>query len=96
MGSKIKYDIMDAEKVGEQFAPETSDFVYSSSLLEHLPNPKKAVEGIYQILQEGGVFICLLPSPFWRILNTIFYLCCKYLYYFQKEIKIMQSVIFEC
>jgi len=84
-GSKVMYDALDAERVGEQFLPETFDFVYSSSLLEHLPNPQKAVSGIYKVLQEGGVFICILPNPFWRILNTILFPYSEYLYYLQKK-----------
>ncbi len=81
----ITYDVLDAERVAEKFPPETFDFVYSSSLLEHLPNPEKTVNGVYQVLQEGGVFICLLPTPFWRILNTIFYPYSEHLYYLQKQ-----------
>lgn len=93
-GSNVMYDILDAEEAGERFAPETFDFVYSSSLLEHLPNPEKTIEGVYRILQDGGVFVCLLPSPLWRILNTILYPYSEYLYYLRE--KHLKSLFIRC
>ena len=69
----ITYSVLDAEKLKESFQPEIFDFVYSSSLLEHLPSPQKAIDGVYYVLQNGGVFVCLLPNPLWRVLNTLFW-----------------------
>lgn len=86
---KVQYRVADAEKLLEYFAPNSFDFVYASSLLEHLPHVDTALKSIYDILTDDGIFICLLPNQLWKILNVV---CYPILRYFQnKECKQMKN-----
>lgn len=68
---KIKYQVLDAEMVGEHFDPASFDFVYSSNLLEHLPDSEKCLRGIGHILKDEGVAVHILPNSMWRFLATL-------------------------
>jgi SAM-dependent methyltransferase len=57
----------DAERVAEQFPAGSFDLVFSSNLLEHLPNPGLALRGIHTILKEDGVTVHVMPAPAWKL-----------------------------
>lgn len=63
----IEYRLGDAEKVGETFNEKNFDLIFSSSLLEHLPSPNKALKGIHKILKDEGITIHIIPTPFWKL-----------------------------
>jgi SAM-dependent methyltransferase len=44
-----------------QFADETFDFFYSSHVLEHIENDKKAFKEIFRVLKPNGVAIIIVP-----------------------------------
>lgn len=69
-----EYRICDAEKVSNVFKNQTFDFIFSSNLLEHLPNPLEALKNMHKILKDGGVVIHIIPSPFWKICHLFFYI----------------------
>ena len=68
---KVKYKILDAEKVGDSFEKETFDIVYSSNLMEHLPNVRDCFRGIHKVLKTDGLVIHIMPSPGWRFFATL-------------------------
>jgi len=57
----------DAEAVAETFAPASFDLVFSSNMMEHLPNPSAALRGIHSVLKEDGLSIHLMPNPLWKV-----------------------------
>ena len=63
----IEYVQCDAEKIGEMFSERKFDIVFSSNLLEHLPNPDKALRGMHEILEDNGIIIPTMPTPFMKI-----------------------------
>ncbi|HUP64532.1 MAG TPA: class I SAM-dependent methyltransferase [Thermoanaerobaculia bacterium] len=65
--SKIDRIVCDAEAVGATFRQDAFDLVFSSSLLEHLPRPERALRGIHRVLRDGGLSIHLLPNPLWKM-----------------------------
>ena len=67
----IKYIIADAEIIDSYFDNESCDFIYSSNVLEHLPNPKRAIIGIKTILKTNGLTIHIIPSPF-NVITRLF------------------------
>ena len=67
----IQYLVLDAEKVGSAFEPKSFDIVFSSNLMEHLPNVHNCFNGIHQILKDDGIAIHVMPSPNWRLFATI-------------------------
>ncbi len=50
----------DAESL--PFEDESFDVVYSVDLLEHVPNPKKAIKEAYRVLRPNGRIIAITPN----------------------------------
>lgn len=46
------------------FSDNSIDMVFSSHVLEHIPNQKKALEEIYRVLKPGGYHVCIVPVRF--------------------------------
>lgn len=47
-------------------AEGTYDLVCALAVLEHLEDPKKAVEEAARVLRPGGIFVATCPNPFWE------------------------------
>lgn len=41
------------------------DFVVSSEVIEHTPDPEKAIREIYRVLKPGGIMVLSTPNRFW-------------------------------
>lgn len=67
------YVICDAESVGNLFRENTFDLVFSSNLLEHLPNPEAALAGIHRVLRADGIMIHVVPSVFWKLCQVVLF-----------------------
>lgn len=67
----VSYKIIDAEEVGDIFEAEEFDFVFSSSLLEHLPDVDRALKGINKILSNDGISIHFMPNRYWKIATVL-------------------------
>ncbi|MHB8078729.1 MAG: methyltransferase domain-containing protein [Candidatus Krumholzibacteriia bacterium] len=59
--------VLDAEAVGAAFPAGSFDLVFSSNLLEHLPDLPRALAGIHHVLADDGLSIHVLPSAFWKV-----------------------------
>jgi 2-polyprenyl-3-methyl-5-hydroxy-6-metoxy-1,4-benzoquinol methylase len=70
----IEYKIVDAEKVGEAFSEQEFNFIFSSSLLEHLPNVEDAIEGMHKVLKDDGVCVHYMPNRLWVLMIVLFHL----------------------
>lgn len=55
-----KFVVGDAENI--PFDNESLDCVVSTDMLEHLERPDLAIQGIYRILRQGGIYIGTVPS----------------------------------
>lgn len=70
----VDFRYVDAERVAETFQPATFDLVFSSNLLEHLPNPEAAIAGSRRLLAPDGVMIHVVPSVWWKLASMgLFY-----------------------
>ena len=72
--SNVRYQVLDAENVSESFEAQTFDFIFSSNLLEHLPDTDKALEGMHRVLTDDGVTIHVLPNRTWKITTILCYI----------------------
>lgn len=59
--------ICDAERVGELFRPGSFDLVFSSNVLEHLPDVDRAIEGMHRILEDDGVMVHAVPNRLMKL-----------------------------
>jgi SAM-dependent methyltransferase len=62
----VTFATCDAERVDEQFLPASFDLIFSSNMMEHLPNPARALEGMRVVLRDDGIAAHVIPSPFWK------------------------------
>ncbi len=70
----VQYMILDAETVAESFEEQMFDFIFSSNLLEHLPNANKALEGMHSLLTDDGIAVHVLPNQIWKITTILCYI----------------------
>jgi len=57
------WDLPDGDaQLMESVADATFDFVHSSHCLEHMRDPKEALENWLRILKPGGHLVCLIPD----------------------------------
>lgn len=59
----ITFDIVDIEKPPKKYN-NSQDLVFAFEVIEHLPQPEKAIENMKNILKTGGTIICSTPYPY--------------------------------
>jgi SAM-dependent methyltransferase len=67
----ITWAVCDAEEVDRVFAGRRFDLVFSSNLLEHLPDPARALRAMHAVLADDGVAIHVVPGPFWKTTHLL-------------------------
>lgn len=70
----ITFKICDAEEVGEIFEDREFDMIFSSSLLEHLPNCEQALRGIHRVLADEGISIHFMPNRYWKLVTILLHI----------------------
>jgi ubiquinone/menaquinone biosynthesis C-methylase UbiE len=70
----ITFKICDAEKVSGVFKEKEFDMVFSSSLLEHLPDCDKALRRIRQVLVDEGIGIHFMPNRYWKLVTVLLHI----------------------
>jgi SAM-dependent methyltransferase len=68
---RIRYEICDAEEIASRFAGRKFDLIFSSNLLEHLPEPRGVLEQMHALLSDDGVTIHVMPGPFWKLCHLM-------------------------
>ncbi len=69
----VEYRVCDAEKIDQEFSKEQFDLVFSSNLLEHLPNIDNALKAVHHVLKENGITIHAMPNCFWKTSHLMFF-----------------------
>lgn len=69
--ANVQYQACDAESL--PFAQNQFSFIFSSNLLEHLPDKNKALAGMYKVLQDDGLMIHVMPNRTWKFLLMLLY-----------------------
>jgi ubiquinone/menaquinone biosynthesis C-methylase UbiE len=49
------------------FEDSSMDMVFSSHVLEHIPNQQEALNEIYRVLKPGGYHVCIVPVRFEKL-----------------------------
>jgi SAM-dependent methyltransferase len=70
--SKIHPPILVCDACNLPFKENSFDIIYSSCLLEHIPNQKKTFKEMKRILRSRGVVIAILPTVIWKVLSILF------------------------
>ncbi len=64
----VEYRICDADRLGGVFTEGEFDFVFSSSMLEHLSRPEDFLLNTHRALSSGGIAVHIVPSRFLKIM----------------------------
>lgn len=69
----LAYLACDASQVGMTFKPCSFDVVYSSNLLEHVSDLPAALQGVSEVLRDGGLAVHVIPNRFWVLCHVLLY-----------------------
>jgi ubiquinone/menaquinone biosynthesis C-methylase UbiE len=48
------------------FKNNSFDYIVSSEVIEHVPDPKKAITELFRVLKPGGTIVLSTPNAFWH------------------------------
>ena len=65
----VKYMLCDAQDLS-RFSGYTFDLVFSSNMLEHIPDIDKCLCECRRVLIDNGLMLHLMPSRLWKIFNS--------------------------
>lgn len=67
----LKCEICDAENL--PFKDNSFDFIFSSNVLEHIPNKKKCLSELNRVLKKDGMMIHVMPNRMYKAMSFLFY-----------------------
>lgn len=65
------WPVIDYDGTALPFADARFDIVFSSNVLEHIPDTDRMQREIARVLKPGGIAVHVLPSPTWRIVTML-------------------------
>ena len=71
----VKYMLCDAEDLS-CFENESFDLIFSSNVLEHIPDVSKCLLECKRVLKPEGVMVHIVPSRTWKVFNSLLF-CLK-------------------
>jgi ubiquinone/menaquinone biosynthesis C-methylase UbiE len=69
---KVTFIVSDAQDLS-QFGDDEMDLIYSSSFIEHLPDPDKCLAECRRVIKHDGLIIHTVPNRTWKIFNLLLY-----------------------
>lgn len=65
----VDYRLCDAQDLS-QFQGDSFDLIFSSNLLEHVPDVNKCLTECRRLLKDNGVMLHTMPSRWWKVFNV--------------------------
>ncbi|WP_203458745.1 class I SAM-dependent methyltransferase [Lacinutrix sp. WUR7] len=65
----VEYKICDAQDLS-QFDDNTFDLIFSSNMLEHIPDVRQCLRECKRVLKEDGVMLHTMPSRYWKFFQS--------------------------
>jgi len=62
----------DISNLPHEIKSSSADMITALAVLEHLPDPLKAVKEAHRILNPNGIIVVTCPDPFWDQISTKF------------------------
>lgn len=63
---KCSTDLLGGDICMLNLKKESFDFVISSEMIEHTPDPRKAVQNLCEVLKPGGILVLTVPNKIWH------------------------------
>lgn len=67
----VNYTICDAQDLSK-FSDSTFDLIFSSNMLEHVPDVRKCLLECSRVLKHDGLMLHTMPNKWWKISNVVF------------------------
>ncbi|MFH1514283.1 MAG: class I SAM-dependent methyltransferase [bacterium] len=80
----VEYKICDAENIGEILHGQKFDIIFSSNLLEHVPEPQRVLRGTRTLLTEDGITINIMPGAWMELLFLLGHIPNQLVIFFEK------------
>ena len=64
---RVEVRALPAERVADEFLPGGFDLVYSSNMMEHVPDPPAVLKAVSEVLADDGITIHVMPNPAWKL-----------------------------
>lgn len=71
-GEKTTFVTGDAQDLS-RFSDEEMDLIFSSNLIEHLPNPDHCLAECRRVVKQEGLIIHTVPNRTWKIVSLLLY-----------------------
>lgn len=65
----VEYLICDAQDLC-RFKDKSFDLIFSSNLLEHIPDLNKCLSECKRVLKDNGIMLHTMPSRYWKLLQS--------------------------
>lgn len=65
----VEYQLCDAQDLS-QFSDRSFDLLFSSNMLEHIPDVDKCLQECRRVLKDDGVMLHTMPSRWWKVFNV--------------------------
>jgi len=69
---KVIFSVLDAQNL-TQFDDESMDLIYSSNVLEHLPNVDSCLSECRRVIKQNGIIVHTLPNRTWKVFNLLLF-----------------------
>lgn len=66
----VEYMLCDAQDLS-CFSDRTFDLVFSSNMLEHIPDVGRCLRECKRVLTDDGLMLHLMPSRWWKLFNSL-------------------------
>ena len=66
--TNVEYKLCDAQDLS-QFDSNTFDLIFSSNMLEHIPDVRKCLKECRRVLRDDGVMVHTVPSRWWKLFS---------------------------
>jgi SAM-dependent methyltransferase len=65
----VEYALCDAQDLS-RFQDESFDLIFSSNMLEHIPDVDRCLRECRRVLKDNGLMLHAMPSRWWKVFNT--------------------------
>jgi SAM-dependent methyltransferase len=65
---------LSADHVADVFEPGEFDLVYSSNMLEHVPDPPAVFRAAAAVLADDGITIHVMPNRIWKVCQVVLWI----------------------
>lgn len=71
---RIEVRAVSAEQIADAFPAGRFDLVYSSNMLEHVPDPPVVLAAVARVLADDGITIHVMPNRIWKACQVMLWI----------------------